>query len=1288
MRVGAAVSYKDAGAPYASSSTSSNPLATHSSRRVTLLLAVSFISLAVFALVSLRGGGDYYASSSSSALLFPPSLQAIRDDARGLLPASLSAEEANEVKAVAPHANAGEVSSNQQPPAQVASPQAESAETASSAGKSSTSKPPPSSSSFSSSLAPLTSSVCEPLAFLCGGRAWAAAKVACAGKSAADLADDTNGLFVTSSDGGATEGEEHKVKPSSDSSNSGSSSGDATSPNAIALSRLAIGTRAPLPPVSFVQVPFLSRMKRATLCADSAEPLRLTLAVASRDAVRSQARLVAQRASREVRTYVDSAVVTIVHFAAAAAEEQGKSETTVTAHVSVVAFRGGHATIVLPATDISVPPNVNPSNLAAAIGRAVLSSEAAAAARAKRENFIAPVGRPPRPDRLWAQTTEAALPPLALQQGPLNASSPHLRPLLEADEKGSRKKDESENGSTLPTSSSSSSSSAPHFVLSLPLGIDFTVANVAGLCLQDPILNEESEATASYVYARERFETHFAGLRSGGRVAFGERIPLGFIAPHPSASSSSYSAFGSSPLSDPFLSADKGGEGGQKEGVKKEGDAASSHPITLLSSCRAPVTIASPRFDSRHYSKGGDAVLRGYGRFVALGGADSSSSKPAADGVDGAEGGSKGSTTTAHRANHGRSVALVPFFGGVHKDVLLYVDGLVSKCAATTSSAAISEKNSAAEAPNSVASSSSSTPISSAAAADSSSCGAAPFMTSISGSWEFSNSQNGTNSLYAGCEDAAAECERDVVPQLTDVEREALIPPIRRPLGPRCSDDPADPTRLATVMPLYSGFISDSRKSPFFLARTLNATSLMTPFSDLIIVSDLVPTHFLFTFRRLIAVSLGLAKAMYLVPDDLPQSPIFMEKDYPNPFGEFVLVSVNRKVTEMSNLPSSAEWHVAASKGFYDLVRLTEEDIYISQDQFSFFCATLPTFEKQNVFLNWLRFEFDAREYEATRGYDVRHAYLPDTYVAPDKSAIPVRGWTFGGLPFAITLTSVPNPHLAANGAAEGGTEKEKSGPDGYYDRYSVAEVPVDDCYSPQHFAYPDGEVPNAADLVAAGLAAVPPSSSSASGGGGRFEFSYKASYSAEDSVSFGLRPGDDSKTFDASGCYLCVRSRHDVFDTYMVYNAMYMVPDARLARLVWGRSRHMFRAVSKKYREDVVHFDSPLVTYEGGVFLFRAYPSATVVDNEEANRRRSAAGNNTPTAQKGGDGSAINGEERRPTVRRKVVASRMMAINHAGNVWGLAHNYSLLSQITYLDVFERHFVRPGTRRLYKGRPL
>ena len=103
---------------------------------------------------------------------------------------------------------------------------------------------------------------------------------------------------------------------------------------------------------------------------------------------------------------------------------------------------------------------------------------------------------------------------------------------------------------------------------------------------------------------------------------------------------------------------------------------------------------------------------------------------------------------------------------------------------------------------------------------------------------------------------------------------------------------------------------------------------------------------------------------------------------YPNAFGEVIIVSFAFR----NNLQLAAgltQFQFIAAKGFYDVVRYSEEDVYITRDQFDLFCSTLPFMEQQNLFLNFLRFEFNSSEVDAVPnggGFDVLHAYAPEKY--------------------------------------------------------------------------------------------------------------------------------------------------------------------------------------------------------------------------------------------------------------------------------------------------------------------
>ena len=602
----------------------------------------------------------------------------------------------------------------------------------------------------------------------------------------------------------------------------------------------------------------------------------------------------------------------------------------------------------------------------------------------------------------------------------------------------------------------------PHFVFELPAGSSsggaplFSPRNLAALCRYEPVANDESEARAVYPYAAP-----FA--YRGGTV----RLPLGFVVPSAVPSSNGADAADAPPP-----------------------------PLTVVSSCRPPrvLTGGALAVDGRHYSKGGDVVLRGAARMAYVRAAD----------------------------------AFVPFFGGVHED-------------------------------------------------------------SIIGA--------------GGAEPMALEA------------RERLFS-MRRPLGSRCSSDPLDPTRVVTHIP-FAASEAKLQLGPHefrVFARVLNATALMTPYSDAIVTTKATASVAMAAIRSGVASLLGSSATIFTSPD-VPSA-------YPNAYGELIIVEYSPSPGNARHVIAGLTQHqMLAAKGFYDIVRYTEEDVYLTRDQFLLYCSTLSYMEMRNFFINFMRFEVNVSDpgYEGDN-HDVLHAYAPPAYFFVDAERFYTpRQWRFARGPEALvvqpTIGRMRMPAQVLNG-----TE---------YDAFEVnlGPKPAEVCLRSQFSRVLETpREPSVEPPLLRNWQEVHPKASTA----------------------------QRQRTYDISGCYVMTKPMHSMFFPARIprmYNGMWMVPDARTA-YYFGDAKNTFlgkRTYLPGDREEVAYFRAPVVLYGGGIVLMRPYPVTSPATTSNVTvfppTRPYMYDKPPPRPDTYGSGIAAG-----PEVRARYIIDRLGLVNHGGN--------------------------------------
>jgi len=407
-----------------------------------------------------------------------------------------------------------------------------------------------------------------------------------------------------------------------------------------------------------------------------------------------------------------------------------------------------------------------------------------------------------------------------------------------------------------------------HFVYRMPSpSAVMSTANIAALCIQDPMLNEESEAKAYYPYAhhqqhnRHGSRNYDAGWRdeteadeqdeeNEGRTASPpQRWPLAFV----------------------HVPAPRDGE--EVEGAKDDHDADGGYPllIHLVTSCRAPIPILRPKINSQHYTKGGDIVLRGLGRYAGIRVPSSGPSSPSLPSADG---------TNATVANASSDVKVyVNFLMGVNVETILTTR---TPTTTTTTVGGGGGKRSRVL-PN--------------------------YTIPLPSPLSFNTT--------------------DPIATLA-VHPEAIFR-MRRPLGHRCSDSPLDdPTRVASMIPFYLDASMDWKKSRSVFVRACQAAAAMTRHSDLVVVTNVPTIEFRQVMRRAVRQMMagqpqqqgGGGKMPPPPPLPAPDPAVFMDTHYPSALGEFVLVHLDLEKAQIPRiLNGMVEHRIMAAKGFYDVVR-------------------------------------------------------------------------------------------------------------------------------------------------------------------------------------------------------------------------------------------------------------------------------------------------------------------------------------------------------------------------------
>ena len=740
---------------------------------------------------------------------------------------------------------------------------------------------------------------------------------------------------------------------------------------------------------------------------------------------------------------------------------------------------------------------------------------------------------------------------------------------------------------------------APHFVYEVPRGAAFTVASLGALCRYEPTLNDESEAVAVYPYA--------SPLRHGGA----DRLPLGFVfappPPPPHASANAAVRHPQSAASDNSL----GCADADDDALSASTAAVTPPLITFVSSCRRPSTVARADavVDVRHYSKGGDVALRGAARMVRTfagpfvpfeGGVFGGSVLPSIGGAEGMEGGTEAkiggngpseAVDQQQERREGQHTYRGVFFANLHRPLPL-------------------------------------------------------------------------------------------------AHREAIFPMRRPPLGARCSADPdADPTRLLSVYPFYVDLhrIAMPHNDHRIFARCLNATAMLGALSDVVIAAN-VPARLVMgvvrsasrgvSFSAFAAAgvppggrSQGSASLMGLsaggrggeclagLPRLLPADPsIPFDAAYPNAAasgGELVIVDFS--VANRHHIVAGLAQHVeVAAKGFYDFVRYSEEDAFITRDQFALFCAAVGRLEAAGRFLNFLRFEYDPRtpsiaaavaeraDTERTRAGMVRgsrrqslhsgfsgekqqsvlRAFAPDQYWFTDEATLPHK-WQFSGPPEGLLIQ--PAARVAVHNKERGDAPEADMRVVGVgaAHMYAVSNVSVGECSRPPFFnasLFPP--TPSTVDAIL-GYSTIngelvhplfPPAQASV--------HSYatvqrKAMAMSSNTSGRSKDVGGTGDTAGIAGCFIVASLQHTFYRDARVYNAMHLVPDTRLAYFfadevsVCARGG---RVEAPRYaqwggfgsmdREFAAFFRSPLATYSAGVALLRPYPLTAAVPNITGSKR------------------------------------------------------------------------------------
>ena len=496
--------------------------------------------------------------------------------------------------------------------------------------------------------------------------------------------------------------------------------------------------------------------------------------------------------------------------------------------------------------------------------------------------------------------------------------------------------------------------------------------------------------------------------------------------------------------------------------------------------------------------------------------------------------------------------------------------------------------------------------------------------------------------------------------------------------GLGCSTDPANPTRVVTHIPFYidAAKVWGSAAADYAVfLRVVGAAAAMVSSSD-IVLSSRVPAEIAVAVMRATARGQSLAEfsdemaAPHKVDGDSDElregmqgrdggnggnESIPFDDHYPNPFGELVIVDFSPSDGNTRQyLAGLAQHQIVGSKGFYDFTRYSEEDVYITRDQFQMYCATLRHFEAKNIYLNFLRIEFDPSAVVfadggsagtrvrspsvATAVGDSRHAiapapisilraYAPPAYLFTDTSQVGVetapRDWVWGGSEGLLVRP------VSANSATD----------------MAFAAVPtnIDGCWRPPHF--------NPAQFETRSDNALEKNHSNTSEDK-QLKYIYPLQPISQSATHFNnlSNSGDvhplyptaqwaTSEGATIAGCYAAARLQHKSDGLPRIYSAMFAVPDRRL-RFYFVRPQSQFLNLRASFhtmeRENVAHYLSPLAGYSNGIALLRPYPVPPA--GAHAQRREGAGEVNRTT---------VPNEKKKV---RRALMDRLSVIHHASN--------------------------------------
>eukprot|EP00744_Colponema_vietnamica_P003104 GILI01004799.1.p1 GENE.GILI01004799.1~~GILI01004799.1.p1 ORF type:complete len:891 (+),score=105.13 GILI01004799.1:396-2675(+) len=204
---------------------------------------------------------------------------------------------------------------------------------------------------------------------------------------------------------------------------------------------------------------------------------------------------------------------------------------------------------------------------------------------------------------------------------------------------------------------------------------------------------------------------------------------------------------------------------------------------------------------------------------------------------------------------------------------------------------------------------------------------------------------------------SAVDC-RGVTPQPNNGQRLAVFP-LRRPIvDSHCSSDPSNPVRVSSHMTLYVNTNTEKLRNGFdVFVRVINGTALMTGFSDLTISTN-CPADQLMKYLR--AEVRGIDPLTFINNPELfnTSQGHYLDTSYGNPLGELVIMTAHKQSNgRWMSLAGNTHFPLISQLGFHDLVRYSEDDVYLSRDQFDYYCGTLHFFEARDEFLNQIRFE-------------------------------------------------------------------------------------------------------------------------------------------------------------------------------------------------------------------------------------------------------------------------------------------------------------------------------------------